>query len=363
MANPNANDDNPVHKVGDDRQPRQVIFAAFDGMRVLDLAGPLDVFALTNVMHGSGAGASYGLRIVSERGGLLKTSSGLVISTEPLSSLNDVEIDTLIVSGGALALRQDSNSAAVAEWLETQNVLVAWIAERGPDMRRVCSVCTGTFLLAAARQLTGRTATTHWAAAKLLTDSFPGVRVEADRIFVRDGPVWTSGGVTAGIDLALALIEDDFGNEIALKTARAMVMFVKRPGGQSQFSMPLAAQVSDHGNFAALHIWMSEHLAERLSTEQLAQQVGMGRRTFMRSYAAATGHTPGRTIEAMRLDAGRAALEGTSKSLKQIARETGFGDADRMRRVFQRRLEVSPTDYRGRFSSHATTGAKIEIGL
>jgi transcriptional regulator GlxA family with amidase domain len=332
---------------------RLVVFATFEGMRILDLTGPLDAFDLTNVLRGSGAQASYGLRIVSERGGPLKTSSGLVISTEPLRSLDDTEIDTLIVSGGASALRQGSSRAAVAEWLETQRGLVVWITERAPNIRRVCSICTGTFLLAAARQLTGRTVTTHWAAAKLLTDCFPDIRLEADRIFIHDGPVWTSGGVTSGIDLALALIEEDFGNEVTLKTARTMVAFVKRPGGQSQFSVPLAAQVSDRGNFAALHVWMWEHLAEGLGTERLAAQAGMSRRTFMRSYVAATGRTPGKTIEAMRLDTARVALEGTNKSLKQIARETGFGDEGRMRGVFQRLLDVTPVDYRARFSSRA----------
>jgi transcriptional regulator GlxA family with amidase domain len=264
----------------------------------------------------------------------------------------------LIVSGGAAALRHDSSPAVVAEWLETQKGLVDWIAKRAPHTRRVCSVCTGTFLLAAARQLAGRTVTTHWAAAKLLADCFPGIRVEPDRIFIHDGPVWTSGGVTSGIDLALALIEDDFGSETALKTARFMVVFVKRPGGQSQFSVPLAAQVSDRGNFAALHAWMWEHLAEDFRIEQLAEQAGMSRRTFMRSYAAATGRTPGKTIEAMRLDAARVALEGTKKSLKQIARETGFGDQDRMRRVFQRQLDVTPVDYRARFSPRVWTRSR-----
>jgi transcriptional regulator GlxA family with amidase domain len=335
--------------------PRLIAFAAFEGMRVLDLTGPLDAFSLANVARGPGAQASYSLRVVSERGGPVGTSSGLAVSTESLSSLDGAEIDTLIVAGGASALRHDSSLAAVEAWLESQKGLVAWIAKRAPHTRRVCSVCTGTFLLAAARQLAGRTVTTHWAAAKLLADCFPDVRVEPDRIFVHDGPVWTSGGVTSGIDLALALIEDDIGSETALKTARFMVVFVKRPGGQSQYSVPLAAQVTDRGNFAALHAWMWEHLTEDLRVEELAKQAGMSRRTFMRSYAAATGRTPGKTIEAMRLDAARVALEGTNKSLKQIARETGFGDEDRMRRVFQRQLDVTPVDYRARFSPRVRT--------
>jgi transcriptional regulator GlxA family with amidase domain len=290
---------------------RLIVFAAFDGMRVLDLTGPLDAFAFTNDLRRSGLQAFYSLRIVSESGGPLRTSSGLMISTEPLSALDDAEIDTLIVAGGAAALRSDSTPPAVEAWLESHRRLVAWIAQRAPDTRRVCSVCTGAFLLAAAGRLAGRLVTTHWAAAQLLAECFPDVRVEPDRIFVRDGATWSSGGVTAGIDLALALIEDDFGSVVALKTARVMVVFVKRPGGQSQFSVPLAAQFSDPGDFAALHAWIWEHLADDLRIEQLAAQAGMSRRTFMRNYSAAAGRTPGKTIEAMRLDAARRALEGT----------------------------------------------------
>jgi len=346
---------------------RLIVFVAFDGMRVLDLTGPLDAFAFTNDLRTAGTPAPYNLRVVSADGGPLRTSSGLVIATEPLSSLDDARIDTLIVSGGASALRRESTPAAVEQWLETHAKLVAWIARRGPDIRRLCSVCTGTFLLAAAGALAGRTVATHWAAAQLLSDCFPDLQVEPNRIFVQDGPVWSSGGVTSGIDLALALVEDDLGSEAALKTARIMVVFVKRPGGQSQFSVPLAAQSSDRGGFASLHAWMWEHIADDLRTEQLAEQAGMSRRTFMRSYAAATGRTPGKTIEAMRLDAARVAVEETRKSLKQIARETGFGDEDRMRRAFQRHLGVSPVDYRARFSprawSHGTTEDADTAGL
>jgi transcriptional regulator GlxA family with amidase domain len=270
---------------------------------------------------------------------------------DPLSSFDNTEIDTLIVAGGASALRQDSSRAAVADWLDSQKQLVEWIADRAPRIRRVCSVCTGTFLLAAAGLLEDRTVTTHWSAAKLLSDYFPRLRAAPDRIFIKDGPVWTSGGVTSGIDLALALIEDDFGAELALKTARLMVVFVKRSGGQSQFSAPLAAQVTDRGNFAALHAWIAENLTQDMSIEKLATQANMSRRTFMRSYAAATGRTPAKTIEAIRLDAARVAIEGTKKSFKQVSREVGFRDEDGMRRAFQRQFGVSPADYRAHFSS------------
>ncbi len=329
---------------------RLIVFVAFDGMRVLDLAGPLDAFAFTEEMGGPERPVRYRLRVVSEHGGPLRTSSGLMISTEPIAALAHEEIDTLIVGGGAAALRHGSSVAAVAAWLACHHTLVDWIAQRAPRVRRLCCVCSGTFLLAATGLLAGRTVATHWAAAQLLAQCFPDLRVEPDHIFVHDGPVWSSGGVTAGIDLALALIEDDFGRAAALKTARVMVVCMKRAGGQSQFSVPLAAQISDRGDFAALHAWMWEHLGEDQCIDALAAQAGMSRRTFMRRYAAATGRTPAKTIETMRLDAVRAALEGSSKPLKRIARDAGFGDEDRMRRAFRRQFGVSPADYRDRFS-------------
>jgi transcriptional regulator GlxA family with amidase domain len=334
-------------------KPRVVVFTTFGGMRVLDLTGPLDAFSFANDLAASSGAPPYRLAIVSEAGGPLRTSAGLDISTEPLSALDGTDIDTLIVAGGAAALRRESDPATVARWIETHRELVAWIARRAPGVRRVCSVCTGTFLLGAAGLLDGRTAATHWASAKLLADCFPRVEVDSDRIFVRHGPVWSSGGVTSGIDLALALIEEDLGGETALMAARVMVVFLKRPGGQSQFSVPLAAQSSDRGDFSSLHAWMWENLAYDLRVDQLAAQAGMSRRSFMRNYAAATGSTPAKTIEAMRVEAARAAIEDKKKSLKQVARQVGFGDEDRMRRVFLRRLGVTPADYRSRFSPHA----------
>ncbi|MBV8534355.1 MAG: helix-turn-helix domain-containing protein [Alphaproteobacteria bacterium] len=239
---------------------------------------------------------------------------------------------------------------AVEAWAGQQSKLMAWLARHGPRARRICSVCTGTFVLAAAGLLAGREVATHWMAARLLGNCFPSLRVDADRMFVRDGPIWTSGGVTAGLDLALALIEDDLGSERARQIARTMVMFVTRPGGQSQYSFPLPELLSERDDFAALHAWLLEHLAEDLRIETLAARAGMSRRTFMRSYTVAIGRTPAKTIESMRIDAARIALQATRKSLKTIASETGFGTEDRMRRVFQRRLGVGPAEHRMRFS-------------
>jgi transcriptional regulator GlxA family with amidase domain len=340
-------------KPGPNVSARTVAFAVYDGIRLLDLTGPLDAFALVNERRAVGGQPPYySLRVFSERGGPVRTTSGLEVSSEPLSALNGEQIDTLVAVGGALELRPASNLATVENWLEGQRKLVDFIAQDGSDARRICSVCTGTFLLAGARLLSGRTVATHWGLAQLLATCFPDLQVEPDRIFLRDGPIWTSGGITAGIDLALALIEDDLGSEFALQIARVMVVFANRPGGQSQFSIPLAAPLH-RGDFEPLHTFIAKHLAEDLRIEDLAAHAGMSRRTFMRAYVAETGRTPAKTIESMRLGAARMALEATNKSLKEIARETGFGNEDRLRRVFQRQLGVSPADYRTRFSMRA----------
>jgi transcriptional regulator GlxA family with amidase domain len=338
---------------------RGVVFAAYEGIRLLDLTGPLDAFALANdVAKGP---APYTLRTVSVNGGPVRTSSGLVVSTEPLSALDGAAIDTLIVAGGAAAFRANSSAEAVHAWLRSQSPLLEWIGRRGAQVRRLCSVCTGTFLLAEAGMLNGRSVATHWAAARLLANCFPGLRVEPDLIFGRDGTIWTSAGVTAGIDLAVSLIEDDLGGDYARQVARLMVVFPTRPGGQSQYTVPFSAQFSDRDDFSVLHTWMAENIMQDFGIEELAARVGMSRRTFLRAYAAATGRTPAKTIETMRIDTARFALEATSKTLKQIARETGFGDEDRMRRAFLRRIGTSPSAYRARFSLRAIASTAIRV--
>ena len=221
-------------------------------------------------------------------------------------------------------------------------------------VRRVCSVCTGAFLLAAAGQLDGRHVATHWDWVARLGAQYPGIHIDADRIYIQDGPVWTSAGVSAGIDLTLALIEADFGHQVAIQTARQLVMFIKRSGGQSQFSVPLAAQLHDRGDFADLHAWMAAHLADDLSVERLAEHVGMSPRSFARSYVAKVGRTPAKTVEAMRLEAACRALEETDLPLKSIAAAAGHGDEQALRRAFQRQLGVSPTQYRDRFAARSS---------
>ena len=320
--------------------PRRVVLLAYDQMNLLDLCGPLQ--ALTTANRRAGRTRPYDTVVASASGGLVTTSAGLPLLTAPVASLEGAPIDTLIVPGGCKG-----------ETYQAPAALAAWVTERAPTVRRLCSVCTGAFLLAAAGQLVGRRVTTHWEWVDRLQTAYPAVRIEADRIFVRDGAVWTSAGVSAGIDLTLALIEDDLGHQAAIDVARQLVVFVKRPGGQSQFSAPLAEQARGNGDFAGLHAWIAAHLHEDLSVERLAEQVSMAPRTFARLYVARQGRTPARAVEGIRLEAACRALEHTGLPLKRIAANCGYREEQNLRRAFQRRFGITPAQYRLRFSAHA----------
>jgi transcriptional regulator GlxA family with amidase domain len=228
-------------------------------------------------------------------------------------------------------------------------VLLDWVRQRAGRARRVASVCTGAFLLAAAGVLDGRRAATHWSFCADLARRYPAVRVEPDPIFVRDGPVWTSAGVTSGIDLALALVEEDLGRTMALAVARYLVVFLKRAGGQAQFSTALSLQAADD-RFGALHAWIGAHLTHDLSLPVLAGQAGMSERSFSRHYAETTGLTPARAVERLRVEAARQLLSESRLPVKRVAQRCGFGSEETMRRSFLRLLEVTPQDYRARFS-------------
>jgi transcriptional regulator GlxA family with amidase domain len=320
--------------------PSRVIdVLTYPAVQLLDVTGPVQVFASANDLVAGGGGAPpYVLRVVAQGGEGVTASAGLTLEAGPLTQLGDA-LDTLLVAGG-----EGAEAAA-------QNpMLVDWVRERAADARRVASVCTGAFLLAAAGVLDGRRAATHWMYCSKLAQRFPAVRVEPDPIFVRDGPVWTSAGVTAGIDLALALVEEDLGRSVALAVARYLVVFLKRPGGQAQFSAALALQAAED-RFGALHGWISEHLADNLSLSVLADQAGMSERSFSRHYAEATGQTPARAIERLRLDAARRQLSETRLPVKRISQRCGFGSEETMRRSFLRLLDVTPQDYRDRFRS------------
>jgi transcriptional regulator GlxA family with amidase domain len=319
---------------------RQIVIVAFEQALLLDIAGPLQVFATARDLQAArGLPDPYALAVVAPGRGPTATSSGLGIVTSAIAAFKGRAIDTLIVAGG-LGSRQAVHDAG----------LIRWIARRARRTRRVCSVCTGAFLLAAAGLLDGKRATTHWWAADELRQRYPGVDVDADPIFLRDGKIWTSAGVTAGIDLALALVEEDLGRGVALRVAKHLVVFLKRPGGQSQFSAVLEAQARDDGGFVALHDWMARHLATDLRVEMLAEQAGMSPRTFARVYQRRVGTTPAKTVERLRLEAARRALEEGAASIESIARACGFGDEERMRRSFLRHLGVPPRQYRQRFS-------------
>ncbi len=320
-------------------ESRVIEVLAFPSVQLLDVAGPFQVFASANdLLAASGGAPAYVLRIVAQGGMGVTASAGLGLAAAPLPA-TDAALDTLMIAGG-----QGVQEAAA------DPVLVDWVRARGMRARRVASVCTGAFLLAASGLLDGRRAATHWSFCAELARRFPAVRVEPDPIFVRDGPVWSSAGVTAGIDLALALVEEDLGRVVALAVARYLVVFLKRPGGQAQFSAALSLQAADD-RFAALHEWISDHLAEDLSLGALARRAGMSERSFIRHYTEATGVTPARAVERLRVEAVRHLLSDTRLPAKRIAARCGFGSEETMRRSFMRLLAATPQEYRARFGS------------
>ena len=320
-----------------EQAPRRVEVLAFPDVQMLDVAGPTQVFAAANERaDGPGALRAYSIRVIAPEGAQIRATSGLAFLTEPLPDPAE-PLDTLIVAGGQGVMRAAEDAS-----------LVDWLKLRAGAARRTASVCTGAFLLAAAGLLDRRRAVTHWEYCDLLKRRHPGVMVEPDPIFVHDGSVWSSAGVTAGIDLSLALVEEDLGRAVALGVARHLVVFLKRPGGQAQFSAALSLQTADD-HFAGLHGWLAEHLAETLSLSRLAAQAGMSERTFLRRYREATGLSPARAIERLRVEAARQLLADTRQPAKRIAARCGFGSEETMRRSFVRLQGVSPQDYRQRF--------------
>jgi transcriptional regulator GlxA family with amidase domain len=318
---------------------RIVEVLAYPSVQLLDVTGPLQVFASANDhLTESGGTPPYALSIVAQGGQGVTATAGLELVAAPLPSA-EAELDTLVIAGG-----QGAQAAA------DDPVLVDWVRARAQQARRTASVCTGAFLLAASGLLDGRRAATHWLYCAELARRFPAVRVEPDPIFVRDGPVWTSAGVTAGIDLALAFVEQDLGRSVALAVARYLVVFLKRPGGQAQFSAALSLQAADD-RFGALHDWINLHLADDISLPVLARTAGMSERNFSRRYAEATGLTPGRAVERLRVEAARRMLTESRTPVKRISQCCGFGSEETMRRSFLRLLAATPQEYRARFSS------------
>ncbi len=324
-------------------KPRIIDILAFPDVQLLDVAGPLQVFASANELaREAGMPRPYRARVVAP-GGTVTASAGLGLIGEALPDARE-PCDTLVIAGGW----------GVHEALRDRT-LVDWVRARSAHARRTASVCTGAFLLAATGLLDERRAVTHWTRCAELASRFPAVRVESDPIFIRDGDLWTSAGVTAGIDLALALVEDDLGRALALDVARHLVVFLKRPGGQAQFSAALSLQKDSGERFGELHAWIAENLACNLSIGTLAARVGMSERSFVRHYRAQTGATPARAIEQMRLEAARRMLGDTDLPVKRIAARCGFGSEETMRRGFVRALGVAPQTYRERFARAAVS--------
>ena len=318
-------------------EPRRTVFVIFDGFQPLDMVGPHEVFS-----HAAGLGGGYACEVVATSAGLVRSASGLPVHAAGgvAAGSGPDGVNTLVIAGGT-----GVNQACHDERL------VSWIAAAGAGARRVTSVCTGVFLLAAAGLITGRTVTTHWGRAGQLARQHPDLRVNCDPIFIRDGRVWTSAGVTAGMDLALAMIEEDLGHGIAHKVAQEMVMFLRRPGSQSQFSVPLwsaqprtdpirAAVTAIHANPGARH-----------GIGDLAGQAGLSPRHLQRRFTAEVGTPPAAYVERVRIEAAQRALTGTDDPVDTIARRCGFGTAETLRRAFHRHARIAPADYRTRFRS------------
>lgn len=325
---------------------REIEILAFPDVTLLDVTGPLEVFTTANQLASrTGLPLPYNARVVAESK-LVVASSGLALCSDPLPGPSK-PVDTLVVTGGP-----GTFAAAQSE------TLVKWIADRARQAKRVASVCTGAFLLGAAGLLKGRRAVTHWDWCDKLACDFPSVQVEADPIFIREENYATSAGVTAGIDLMLSFVEEDIGHAAALAVARYLVVYLKRPGGQTQFSDALQLQTTDKG-FDRLHGWILGHLAHDLSVELLAQRAGMSPRTFARRYRELVGLTPARAVERLRVEGARQMLSAGPLPIKSIARRCGFGSEETMRRSFLRQIGVTPQDYRQRFPQGV--GARPEL--
>jgi transcriptional regulator GlxA family with amidase domain len=315
-----------------------VAIVAPPNVQSLDVSGPVDVFM--EAARRSAGKAAYQVSLISIEKTEVVRAGGLSLVADTTIHGPDAQIDTLLVAG--------TPDFAVAD---TLTEFQAWLRRRAPEVRRYGSVCTGAFFLGAAGLLDGKQVTTHWAHAAELAARYPAAHVEPDRIYVQDGPLYTSAGVTAGIDLALMLIEEDHGRELALSVARRLVMFLKRPGGQSQFSAHLAAQIATESRIQSVQHWIVDNLSADMSLAALAARAGMSVRNFSRVFQSETGSTPADFVEMVRVDAARRLLEDSETPLQRVASRCGFGAADTMRRAFIRRIGTGPQDYRSRFRS------------
>lgn len=321
---------------------RVVVLVAYDGCQSLDVTGPWEVFTkATRFGALAGLPPAYRLILASPQGGSVRTNSGLELANSTAIADLRGSLDTLLVAGGDDAEFEDGGSASA---------LLPWLRRKAGTVRRIGSVCTGAFALAAAGLLSGRRATTHWHSCARLKSSYPDIVVEPDAIYVADPPFYSSAGISAAIDLTLALVEADLGQAVALSVARELVLYLRRPGGQSQFSAGLQAQVGSNHPLRELIVWMMEHPDGDLSVPALAERMSMSERHFARQFRSETGQTPARFVEAMRVDRAKSHLEQTAWPLARVAQRAGFGSVDSLQRSLRRSVGITPDQYRQRFS-------------
>lgn len=320
---------------------RRVVIAVFPGIQGLDLVGPLEVFDAAHrvLAHQSPGAPGYRVSVVAATRAVLRTESGLRIVPDGTFAGVRGPVDTLLIAGGAGA-RRASRDPAVS----------AWVRRVVPRCRRVASVCTGAFVLGSAGVLDGRRATTHWAHAARLQAAYPSAQVSSDAIYVHDQHLWTSAGVTAGMDLSLALVEEDLGRHVALTVARQLVVFVRRAGGQSQFSAQLSSQLAEREPLRDLQTYIAEHPTADLRVPALSARAGMSPRNFARAFAAEVGVTPAAFVERARVEVARRLLETTTTDIEGVSTQAGFARVETLRRAFQRQLNVAPNEYRRRFA-------------
>ena len=326
-------------------QYKHIAFLVIPDATLLDITGPYEVFAQAVECQKSDkkASDSYILHTISASDNRqVKTASGLKIDCEDSISTYNFEIDTLFIPGVPNSMQ---------EHYILDEKLLQWIENQSHKVRRICSVCTGTFFLAEAGVLNGKRAVTHWEMCERLASQYPDIQVETDPIFVTDGNVYTSAGISAGMDLALALVEEDFGRALALDVAKQMVLYLKRPGSQSQYSTILTHQHTDYRPIQELEGWIPEHLHEELTVEKLAEFVSMSPRNFARVFVRETGITPARYIDKLRIETACRYLVETQLTLKEIAVLCGLTSIDNMRKVFLKYIHISPTDYREHFGT------------
>jgi len=321
------------------KEKRTNLILAFDGVTLSDIIGPAEIFEVANRFALENQSHHYETVIATSKGAPIKSWSGLVLNAVDLDEIDPETIDTILVPGGSPPTDPPIPAA-----------IVDFLKKNGHHARRICAICTGTFILAESGLTQGHNVTTHWQAADTFSERYPNTNLDVDSVFLKDQSIWSSAGFTAGLDMALALIQEDEGYETAIGLARMLVMFLKRTEGQSQFSAPLSSQLKGGEDFSDLHQWVSNNLTRRLTVEELAKKSNMTPRTFARKYRSKLGYTPAKMVDRFRLDAACEMLNQTDYSLKVISVKTGYSDEQNMRRSFDRLLGLGPREYRKRFS-------------